>query len=209
MTNGSVRTLSEPYCLYTAIRKLVEAARDRGIQLRQSYLRVGKRAAIKVSRYAHAKQFKRMRKKLRKLRTYVGRLIRDIRRKAGEIDDNLTVVLERADRIRNQQPKDSNKIYSWHEPDVRRISKGKAHKRYEFGQKVAVATTNRNNWIVGAKLMEDNPYDGHTLTETLEAVESVTGVEVGDVYVDKGYRGHRSEERRVGKECRSRWSPYH
>ena len=176
--------------LYTAIRKLGEAGRACGIQLRQSYIRVGKRAAVKVSRYAHAKQFRRMRKQLRKLRTYVGRLIRDIRRKAGQVGDDLAVVLEQAERIRSQQPRDSNKLYSWHEPEVRCISKGKAHKRYEFGQKVALATTNRSNWIVAAKLLENNPYDGHTLTETLEATESITGVGVSDVYVDKGYRGH-------------------
>ncbi len=176
--------------LYTAIRKLVEAAKAHGIRLRQSYLRVGKRAAVKVGRYAHAKQFKRMRKKLRKLRTYVGRLIRDIRRKAGEVGEDLQAVLERAKRIRDQQPRDSNKIYSWHEPQVRCISKGKARQRYEFGQKVALATTNRGNWIVAARLLKDNPYDGHTLSETLEAVESITGVDVSDAYVDKGYRGH-------------------
>lgn len=176
--------------LYTAIRKLGEAAKERGIQLRQSYIRVGKQAAIKVGRYAHAKQFKRMRRKLRKLRTYVGRLIRDIRRKANQIGDELADVLEKAERILNQQPHHSKKLYSWHEPEVQCISKGKARQRYEFGQKVALATTNRSNWIVAAKLLENNPYDGHTLTETLAATESITGASVSDVYVDKGYRGH-------------------
>ncbi len=176
--------------LYTAICKLVEAARQHGIQLRQSYLRVGKRAAVKVGRYAHAKQFKRMRRKLRKLRTYVGRLIRDIRRKAGQVSDDLATVLEKAERILNQQPHDSKKLYSWHEPEVQCISKGKARQRYEFGQKVALAATNRSNWIVAARLLEDNPYDGHTLTKTLEMTESITGVGVTDAYVDKGYRGY-------------------
>jgi IS5 family transposase len=76
---------------------------------------------------------------------------------------------------------------------VRCISKGKARRRYEFGQKVALATTNRSNWIVAAKLLENNPYDGHTLSATLEATESITGVEVSDAYVDKGYRGHGCE----------------
>ena len=139
--------------LYTAIRKLGGAAKARGIQLRQSYIRVGKRAAVKVSRYAHARQFKRMGRQLRKLRTYVGRLIRDIRRKAGEVSDDLAAMLEQAERIRSQQPHDSKKLYSWHEPEVQCISKGQAHKRYEFGQKVALATTNRSNWIVAAKLL--------------------------------------------------------
>jgi len=176
--------------LYKAIQKLVGAAQSRGIKLRQSYLRVGKIAAIQVSRYAHARQYQRMRRSLRKLRTYVGRLIRDIRRKVCDFDEGLATLLERADRVRQQQPHDTHKLYSLHEPEVQCISKGKAHKRYEFGQKVAIATTNRGNWIVGAKLLPDNPYDGHTLAKTLTTVESVTGVTVTDAYVDKGYRGH-------------------
>lgn len=176
--------------LYKAIRKLGDAAKSRGIPLRQSYVRVGKAAAVKASCYAHAQQYKRMRRQPRKLRTYVGRLIRDIRRKTTEIDEELTTLLDRADRIRHQQPKDAKKLYSLHEPEVQCISKGKAHKRYEFGQKVAVATTNRSNWFVAARLLENNPYDGHTLRETLAAVENVTGVAVTDTYVDKGYRGH-------------------
>jgi len=176
--------------LYKAIRKLGDAAKSRGIELRQSYVRVGKRAAVMGGRYAHAKQFKRMHRQLRKLRTYVGRLIRDIRRKATDMDEGLATLLDRAERIRGQQPKDKNKLYSLHEPEVQCISKGKAHKRYEFGQKIAVATTNRSNWFVAAHLLENNPYDGHTLTETLTVAERVTGVSVKDAYVDKGYRGH-------------------
>lgn len=176
--------------LYTAIRKLGQAAKARGITLRQSYFRVGKRAAVKVSRYAHAKQFRRMRRQLRRLRTWVGRLIRDIQRKATAVDDDLALALAKAERLRRQQPQDSHKLYSWHEPEVQCISKGKARQRYEFGQKVALATTNRSNWIVAAKLLEDNPYDGHTLATTLAAAASVTGVEITDAYVDKGYRGH-------------------
>ena len=176
--------------LYKAIRKLAHAAKARGMELRQSYLRVGRMAEIKVSRYAHARQYKRMQRSLRKLRTYVGRLIRDIRRKVTEPDQELVTLLERADRIRQQQPHDTHKLYSLHEPDVQCISKGKAHKRYEFGQKVAVATSNRGNWMLTARLLPGNPYDGHTLTETLAAVQGVTGVTVTDAYVDKGYRGH-------------------
>ena len=176
--------------LHTAIRKLVEAATERGVRLRQSYLRVGKRAAMMVGRYAHAKQFRRMRRELRRLRTWVGRLIRDVARKVGTPDVELAEVLQRAERIRRQQPQDSHKLYSWHEPEVQCISKGKARQRYEFGQKIALATTNRSNWIVAAKLMPDNPYDGHTLAATLAAAESITGRAVTDVYVDKGYRGH-------------------
>lgn len=179
--------------LYRAIVKLAAAARQRGIALRQSYVRVGKRASVKAGRYAHAKQFKRMRRQVRKLRTYVGRMIRDIQRKTPRPDAPLIELLSRCQRLRDQQPTDSNKLYSLHEPEVRCISKGKAHKRYEFGQKVAVATTNRRDWFVAARLCEGNPYDGHTLNKTLEQVESITGVPVSDGYVDKGYRGHDYE----------------
>ena len=185
--------------LYKAIVKLGAAAKDRGIPLRQSYVRVGKRASVKAGRYAHAKQFKRMRRELRRLRTWTGRLIRDIERKTPapgsqdapeSRDEELSALLDLCQRLVDQKPGDSNKLYSLHEPDVRCISKGKAHKRYEFGQKVALATTNRGNWFVGALLCEGNPYDGHTLDATLEQVESNTGVALSDVYVDKGYRGH-------------------
>jgi IS5 family transposase len=176
--------------LCKAIERLAAAAKVRGICLRQSYVRVGKKAAVMAGRYAHAKQYRRMRRPLRKLRTYVGRLIRDIRRKAIMIDDELATLLSRADRVRQQQPKDSHKLYSLHEPEVRCISKGKAHKRYEFGQKVSVATTNGDNWIVATRLMKNNPYDGHTLAETMAAIESITNVAITNAYVDKGYRGH-------------------
>jgi IS5 family transposase len=176
--------------LYKAIVKLGAAAKQRQIPLRQSYVRVGKRASVKAGRYAHARQFKRMRRELRRLRTWVGRMIRDIQRKADQPDSELTTLLELCQRLVDQQPGDSNKLYSLHEPEVRCISKGKAHKRYEFGQKVAVATTNRSDWFVAAMLCQGNPYDGHTLDATLEQVESNTGVALTDAYVDKGYRGH-------------------
>ena len=181
-------TDSKLYC--TAIRKLAQAAKRRGIVLRQSYTRVSKKAAIKISRYAHAKQFKRMRRELRRLKTWLGRVIRDIRRKMPQPDATLEELLTLCERLHKQQPQDKNKLYSLHEPETKCISKGKAHKRYEFGQKVSLATSNRGNWIVGVELCEDNPYDGHTLNSTLQLVEATTGVRVSDAYVDKGYRGH-------------------
>ena len=171
--------------------KLVKAAKRQGIRLRQTYIRVGKFAAIRAGRYAHAKQFGRMQRENRRLKTYVVRLIRDIRRKAaGVLSVELTKLFDLAGRLIRQQPQDTNKLYSLHEPQVRCISKGKAHKRYEFGQKVSVATTNRGNWIVAAKMERGNPYDGHTLAGALQAIEAITGTAVTEACVDKGYRGH-------------------
>jgi IS5 family transposase len=161
-----------------------------GVKLRQSYRRVAKDAAIMVSRYAHAKQFRRMQRKLKKMRTWLGRMIRDIHRKVPSPDESLQYLLELCQRLHQQERTDKNKLYSLHEPAVVCISKGKAHKRYEFGQKVSVSTTNRGNWIVGVDLCTGNPYDGHTLSQAIATTQRVTGVEVTDAFADKGYRGH-------------------
>src|SRR5476651_620159 len=67
--------------LHAAIRGLNRMACKHGVRLRQSYIRIAKRAAMMAGRYAHAKQFNRHRRQLRILRTRLGRLIRDIRRK--------------------------------------------------------------------------------------------------------------------------------
>ncbi len=176
--------------LYRSIVALGKEAKKRGIVLRQSYVRVAKKTSIKAARYAHAKQFRRMRRCLKKLRTFLGRIIRDIRRKAPTVDEAFETLLLRAERIMTQQPKDKKKIYSLHEPEVQCISKGKAHKRYEFGQKISITTTNRGNFIVASDLCQGNPYDGHTLSDALASTERNTGIAVTDAYVDKGYRGH-------------------
>ena len=173
-----------------AINKLADAAAHRGVKLRQTYRRVGKAAAIMVSRYAHAKQFKRMGRKLKKMRTWLGRVIRDLRRKMPHPDASLSVLLDLCERLHGQQRQDKKKLYSLHEPSVMCISKGKAHKRYEFGQKVSISTTNRGNWIVGVDLCQGNPYDGHTLSQAITTTEKITGVAVSNAFVDKGYRGH-------------------
>src|SRR5207245_11534874 len=129
--------------LYNAARKgLTELARKNGLRLRQSYLRIAKRAAMMASRYAHAKQFNRHRRRLRVLRTRLGRLIRDIRRKiAGYADLEAAFgwPLARADQIRSQQQRQRGwKLYSFHAPEVACIGQGKASAPYEFGFKASV-----------------------------------------------------------------------
>ena len=173
-----------------ALTKLADAAKQRGIKLRQTYRRVAKHEAIKAGRYAHAKQFRRMRGSLKKLRTMLGRVIRDIHRKVDLPDFSLQNLLELCERLHAQRKTDKEKLYSLHEPEVQCISKGKAHKRYEFGQKISVTSTNRANWIVGIDLCRGNPYDGHTLATAISTTEQLTGVSITDAFVDKGYRGH-------------------
>ncbi len=181
-----------------ATLQLGALARRHGIDLRQSYARVAKRAALMAGRYVHAKQFKRANRELRFLRTRLGRLVRDIARKTRDderLSDIFDAPLRKAHRIRWQRRNARGpKLYSWHAPETECIGKGKAHKPYEFGCKVSIATTNRRSkggmFVLHAKALPGNPYDGHTLREVIEETRKLTGREVERVYVDKGYRGH-------------------
>lgn len=195
-----------------ARQRLVKAAVQRGIKLRQSYERLGKEMLMKANRYAHAGQMNRMRRCVKKLKTYLGRVMRDIARKCPQPDEELRNLMEIAGQIHEQQRNDKNKVYSVHEPGVECIAKGKAHKRYEFGVKVAVAATSKGGWFVGAQARPGNPYDGHTLADTLEQVERVARTP-SQVFVDRGYRGHdytgpaqvHVDKPRRGKTARRLW----
>ena len=177
--------------LYDKMREnLVRAANARNISLRQPYTRVGKKTLVQQGRYAKAQQYRRARKMTKKLKTLLGRVYRDIQRKMPKPDSELTGLLQLTDRLLKQQKNSKNKLYSIHAPEVECIAKGKAHKRYEFGVKVGMATTSRDNWIVGIGAFHGNPYDGHTLSATLNKVERSTGWAAKAAYVDLGYRGH-------------------
>ncbi len=180
---------------------LVRLAKAHGVALRQSYARVGKFALIKHQRYAHAKQFKRANRALKTLRTYLGRVIRDIARK---IDGDAWLkevvfanILALARRVRDQkQHQRGPKVYSLHAPEVECIGKGKAHRPYEFGVKVSVATTHRHakggQFVTHAKALPGNPYDGHTLATVIPDMEALVGNTITRAFVDKGYRGHNA-----------------
>ena len=186
--------------MLTAIEKLGALAKANGISLRQSYARLAKRAALMVGRYTHAKQFKRAKRELKFLRTRLGRLIRDITRKIDgdeALQTLFAVPLSKAIRIRWQNHNQRGpKLYSWHAPETECIGKGKAHKPYEFGTKVSIATTNRRckggQFVLHAKALPGNPFDGHTLAGVIEETQTLTGREIERVYVDKGYRGHKA-----------------
>ena len=186
----------------TARRKLVGLARAADISLRQNYNRLGPRLCGQVGRFAHARQFKRMRKALRRLKGYTGRVLRDIERQIdkvaeGPLKSRLQDMVALVNRLLAQKPKDRKKLYSLHEPTVDCISKGKAHKRYEFGTKVSVATTTTGGFVVGMRSLPGNPYDGHTLHEALEQVEILTDQRPDMAFVDRGYRGHGVETVKV------------
>jgi IS5 family transposase len=195
-----------------ARQRLVDAAKDRGISLRQNYNRKSKHALYMQSRYAHAQQMQRARRCTRKLKTYLGRVIRDIERTYQKPDEPLQNLLEVGRKVFQQQRTDKNKTYSVHAPEVECISKGKAHKRYEFGCKVSVAATSRGGWFVGAQAVHGNPYDGHTLSDTLSQVERISS-RPDHAFVDMAYRGHDYEgsvevhidKRHRGRTAKSLW----
>jgi IS5 family transposase len=180
---------------------LVRLAKTCSVELRQSYARVGKFALINHQRYAHAKQFKRANRALKTLRTYLGRVIRDIARKIeGDVWLKEMVfgpILSLARRVRDQkQHSRGPKVYSLHAPEVECIGKGKAHRPYEFGVKVSVTTTLKHpkggQFVTHVKSLPGNPYDGHTLATVIPDMEALVGNTIMRAFADKGYRGHNA-----------------
>lgn len=184
--------------LRRAIVELGKMAKKNGVPLRQSYVRVSKALEIKAGRYAHAKQFGRMNRSIRKLKTYLGRLERDIRRKIEgeeELEAVFAEALNKAMGLRFQKRREgAGKLYSWHAPETECIGKGKAHKPYEFGCKVSVATTinasKGGHFVIHCQALHGRPFDGHTLGGAIKDIKALSGVEPKRIYVDKGYRGH-------------------
>ena len=183
---------------HRAIVKLVDLAKRHVVPLRQSYLRVAKRAAIMVGRYSHAHQFNRARRELKFLRTRLGRVIRDIGRNIHgnpRLQDRFRPLLQLAIRVRFQDHRQRGpKVYALHAPEVECIGKGKARTPYEFGCKVSIATSatapKGGQFVLHAKALHGNPFDGHTLGPMVADMERLTGIEARRIHVDKGYRGH-------------------
>jgi transposase, IS5 family len=189
-----------------AREKLVKLAKSHGIVLRQAYTKVGKLALVMQQRYAHAKQFKRARKQLRKLKTYLGRTIRDIGRQIAdkpEFQEIFKTPLFLATRVMTQKKRqdkstEGRKVYSLHAPEVECIGKGKAHMPYEFGVKVSLATTLHRSkggqFAIHAMALPGNPYDGHTLKDVIPGMQDLIGNEIKKLLADAGYRGHNAPD---------------
>ena len=190
---------------------MVSAAKRAGIALKQTFAKQGKQLRRKAGGYAHAKQFRRLKKTVKRQRTILGVVMREVQRKldahsqaiaaggepagvplsANAIGD-LHMWLERAERIRTQQRYDKNKLYALHAPEVECIGKGKARKPYEFGVKVSLAVTHKQGLMVGARSFPGNPYDGHILAAQLEQTTNLLqdlGRHPTQAIVDLGFRG--------------------
>ena len=191
--------------LEIARHKVASAAKRCGIALKQTFAKEGKELRRKAGGYAHAKQFKRLRRTVKRQRTILGALMRNAQRGLESISQGvagheptalaiaeLVMWLDRAERIRTQQRHSKNKLYALHAPEVECIGKGKARKPYEFGVKVSLAVTHQHGLMVGARSFPGNPYDGHTLAEQLEQTNTLLqdiGVKPTTAVVDLGFRG--------------------
>lgn len=187
--------------LAVARYQVVKAAEGLGIALKQTFAAEGKTLRRRAGGYTHAKQFKRLKRVLRRQRTLLGIVLCEVGRKlealaqqalAPKLLAKLKVVMELAQRIRSQQPKDKDKLYALHGPEAECVGKGKARQPYEFGVKISVAVTHQSGLVVDARTFPGNPYDGHILaaqleqtTILLEGVKKTPKV----VVVDLGFRG--------------------
>jgi len=171
------------------IKKCIAIASEEGIELRQSYSRVLKKLLMDQRFRNHPKNKGKARKADKKIKTIAGRLVRELERKLPPSLYQTTLVLFK--QVLAQKKADTGKIYSLHEPHVQCISKGKEHKKYEFGSKVSITTTKITGVIVGAINIEKNVHDSKTLQPAIEQQQRLTGIILKNDFVDRGYRGVR------------------
>jgi len=169
------------------ITKCVAIANEEQIELRQSYRQTLKKLSIQQRLRNSVKGKKASRKADRKVKTIAGRLVRELGRKLPSGKYTTTLLL--FSKVLSQKREDKNKIYSLHEAHVQCISKGKAHKKYEFGSKVSITATAKSGVIIGALNIPKNDYDGHTLDAALQQQQRLTGKTLKEVFVDRGYKG--------------------
>ncbi|AEI15814.1 transposase IS4 family protein [Flexistipes sinusarabici DSM 4947] len=180
---------------YTMIKYLVKFSKKHEIRLKETHEYSGKKLLMKYSGYVHAKQYKRAGKAVKKMKTKMGKLYRSIERVLPEElrnSDEFQQLKLFYESLWNRSKKSKNKLYSLHSPEVECISKGKSHKRYEFGNKVGFVGTLKKNFILSCKSFHGNPYDGHTLEENLCEAKTLLGSNgtIDTILVDLGYRKH-------------------
>jgi len=143
---------------------------------------------------------KKAKSEIRKLHTYLGRVYRDIERqikRKPKCPNILKTLLHITKHVLSQRKADKDKIYSIHEPGVECISKGKTHKKYEFGCKTSIVLTHKEGFVLSMQALHGKPYDGHTLKMSLEQAEVCTGKRVKKGFVDRGYKGHQVENKEI------------
>ena len=212
-TTVQIKNVKHPhdaYLLGKAREEIVNLSYKLGFKLNETYKKKYKYGLIKLWRYKANSKSKQRQKTMRHLKILVGRLIRVFERnvvKSGiELSEVNQAFLAKIKRVHAQSflskkakaeyKEAGNKVlYSFHAEEVECIGKGKLHKPFEFGNKVGLGVSGRGNFILGVKSFHGNPYDGHTLAQTVEKIEATTGQEVGDIFVDLGYCGNNCQKK--------------
>jgi IS5 family transposase len=210
-TTVQIKNIKHPHDVYlmeTAREKVVDLCKRLGIPLNETYAKTFKYKMIKLWKYKEDSKAMQRRKIMISLKVRLGRLIRicqrSIEKSKLELSEEDGAILSRAKNIHAQSilkkkdkdlyKKENKIIYSFHAPEVECIGKGKLNKPYEFGNKVGIAVSGRGNFVLGIKSFHGNPYDGHTLDQTVVELRKLSP-ETSKIFVDLGYTGHNFKEK--------------
>jgi len=188
---------NEAKLLQRIIERIVRAAAQAHINLKRTFIRVSKKTLRNYQRLMHGKKIKQAQKPLNKLRRYLSKILKDLDPHLESCPRELFKEAVVGAKLLTQSKEDKNKIYSCHEPMVACIAKGKAHKPYEFGAKACLIVTEKSGLALSLTTHTGNPYDGHLLAGAVENAENMSGVEIGRILVDLGFRGHGVTEKQV------------
>ena len=210
-TTVQIKNIKHPHDVYlmeTAREKIVDLCKRLGIPLNETYAKTFKYKTIKLWKYKEDSKARQRRKIMISLKVRLGRLIRicqrGIEKSKLELSEEDGTILSRAKNIHAQSilkkkdkdiyKKENKIIYSFHAPEVECIGKCKLNKLYEFGNKVGIAVSGRGNFVLGVKSFHGNPYDGHTLDQTIVELRKLSP-ETSKIFVDLGYTGHNFKEK--------------
>jgi len=165
-------------------------ALEEQVELRQSYSQTVKKLSIVQRMRRNKGGDSKARKASKKVKTIAGRLVRELGRKLPvNALNKYEMSLSLFGKVLAQKRSDSNKIYSLHEPQVKCYTKGKEHKKFEFGSKASFLITQKSGVIVGAMNFTETLHDSKTLPRVLEQYNRLNGKQAKEVYLDRGYRG--------------------
>jgi len=172
------------------IDKSRQIAQIENVVQRQSYKRTSKQLLRDTFNSSHPKRKKKAQKAQKKLRTIAGRVVRELQNKLPE--EVLPSYLEELafyQKVLDQKKSDKNKVYSLHKPFTACIAKGKAHKQYEFGNKVGLILNSKRLVILGIEAFEGNPHDSKTIEPLLNQINKNFSYQPEEVVYDRGGRG--------------------
>lgn len=193
-------TVQENYTTFPTDAKLCKKvidqcnkiAKKESIDQRRTYTRESKQLVRNTYNGNHPRRAKMAKKSIRRLRTIANAQLRELDRKLNEAQK--TKYAEDLDLFRravNQQKNDPGKVYSLHKPHTTCIAKGKAHKKYEFGNKVGLITSSKAKMQIITSILafSGNPHDSKTIEPLLEQMNYNKIALPEELVYDRGGKG--------------------